>query len=94
MSYYPQFEEDLQAIRKESLQAIIEYMYYDEKKHFEEVTGFDGDEEDLIIKIHNAIIHRDWSEFPDGEDHIFRHLTTVAFWSRLEEEIRRNTYGE
>tara|TARA_Y100000356_G_scaffold91292_1_gene76808 strand:- start:102 stop:377 length:276 start_codon:yes stop_codon:yes gene_type:complete len=81
-------------IRKESLQTVVEYLYYDEKKHFEEVTGFDGDEEDLIIKIHNAIIHDDWSEFPDGEDHIFRHLTVLAFWDRLEEEIRRNTYGE
>ena len=94
MSYYPQFEEDLQAIRKESLQEVIEYLYYDEKKHFEEVTGFDGDEEDLIIKIHNAIIHRDWGEIADGEHHIFRHLTVLAFWDRLEEEIRRETYGE
>jgi len=85
------FEEEyaLTRIRKASLEKVIEYLYYDEKKHFEEVTGYDGEEELLIIKIHNAIIHDDWSEFPDGEDHIFTHLTTLAFWDRLEEELRR-----
>ena len=85
------FEEEyaLTRIRKASLEKVIEYLYYDEMKHFEEVTGYDGEEELLIIKIHNAIIHDDWSEFPDGEDHIFVHLTTLAFWDRLEEELRR-----
>lgn len=85
------FEEEyvLTKIRKASLEKVIEYLYYDEKKHFEEVTGYDGEEELLIIKIHNAIIHDDWSEFPDGKNHIFTHLTTLAFWDRLEEEIRR-----
>jgi hypothetical protein len=85
------FEEEyaLTKIRKASLEKVIEYLYYDEKKHFEEVTGYDGDEELLIIKIHNAIIHDDWSEFPDGEKHIFVDLTILAFWDRLEEEIRR-----
>ena len=85
---YEQFEE-IRDIRKESIQTVIEYLYYDEKKHFEEVTGFDGDEEDLIIKIHNAIIEGDWGEIADGEDHIFVHLTTIAFWDRLEEQLRR-----
>ncbi len=80
---------EINNIRKESIQTVIEYLYYDEKKHFEEVTGYDGDEENLIIKIHNAIIEGDWSEFPDGEDHIFVHLTTIAFWDRLEEQLRR-----
>ena len=89
-----QFEQDIKDIRNESIQTIIEYLYYDEKKHFEEITGFDGDEEDLIIKIHNAIIDGDWGEILDGEHHIFRYLTTIAFWSRLEEQLRRNTYGE
>ena len=85
------FEEEyaLTRIRKASLEKVIEYLYYDEKKHFEEGTGYDGEEELLIIKIHNAIIHDDWSEFPDGENHIFVHLTTLAFWDRLEEELRR-----
>ena len=85
------FEEEylLTKIRKASLEKVIEYLYYHEKKHFEEVTGYDGDEELLIIKIHNAIIHDDWSEFPDGKDHIFVDLTILAFWDRLEEELRR-----
>ena len=89
-----QFEQDRKDIRNESIQTIIEYLYYDEKKHFEEITGFDGDEEDLIIKIHNAIIDGEWGEIIDGEDHIFRHLTTIAFWDRLEEQLRRDNYGE
>ena len=80
-------DEDLKEIRSASLEKVIEYLYYDEKKHFEEVTGYDGDEETLIIKIHNAIIEDDWSEFPDGEDHIFTHLTTIAFWDRLVEQL-------
>lgn len=85
------FEEEylINKIRSASLEKVIEYLYYDEKKHFEEVTGYDGDEELLIIKIHNAIITGDWSEFPDGENHIFTHLTTIAFWDRLEEQLRR-----
>lgn len=85
------FEEDyaIKKIRSASIEKVIEYLYYDEKKHFEEVTGYDGEEELLIIKIHNAIIHDDWSEFPDGEDHIFTYLTVVAFWDRLEEQLRR-----
>ena len=85
------FEEEylLTKIRKASLEKVIEYLYYHEKKHFEEVTGYDGDEELLIIKIHNAIIHDDWSEFPDGKNHIFVDLTILAFWDRLEEELRR-----
>ena len=67
---------------------IVDYLWEDEKKHFEEVTGYDGDEETLIIKIHNAIIFDDWSEFPDGENHIFTYLTMVGFWDRLEEQLR------
>tara|TARA_B100000287_G_C20604710_1_gene769563 strand:- start:1222 stop:1491 length:270 start_codon:yes stop_codon:yes gene_type:complete len=84
-------DEDYNVIRSAtysvSLEKVIEYLYYDEKKHFEEVTGYDGDEETLIIKIHNAIIEDDWSEFPDGEHHIFTHLTTIAFWDRLIEQL-------
>ena len=85
------FEEDyaINKIRSASLDRVIDYLWQEEKKHFEEVTGYDGDEETLIIKVHNAIITGDWSEFPDGEDHIFTHLTTIAFWDRLEEELRR-----
>ena len=89
-----QFEQDIRDIRIKVIETVIEYLYYDEKKHFEEVTGFEGEEEDLIIKIHNAIIDGDWGEILDGEFHIFRYLTTIAFWSRLEEQLRRNTYGE
>ena len=89
-----QFEQDIRDIRIKAIETVIEYLYYDEKKHFEEVTGFEGEEEDLIIKIHNAIIDGDWGEILDGEFHIFRYLTTIAFWSRLEEQLRRNTYGE
>ena len=89
-----QFEQDIRDIRIKAIETIIEYLYYDEKKHFEETTGFEGEEEDLIIKIHNAIIEGDWGEIADGEFHIFRYLTTIAFWSRLEERLRRNTYGE
>jgi hypothetical protein len=85
------FEEEyaLNKIRNASLDRVIDYLWQDEKKHFEEVTGYDGDEDLLIIKIHNAIINDDWSEFPDGEDHIFTYLTTIAFWDRLEEQLRR-----
>lgn len=89
-----QFEQDIRDIRIKAIETIIEYLYYEEKKHFEEVTGFEGEEEDLIIQIHNAIIEGDWGEIADGEHHIFRYLTTIAFWSRLEEQLRRNTYGE
>ena len=90
---HEQLEEDLRAFCKEATERVIEYLYYDEKKHFEEVTGYDGDEEELIIKIHNAITNSDWSEFPDGKDHIFTYLTVVAFWDRLEEQLRRKSYG-
>ena len=83
-----QFEQEIRDIRLKALETIIEYLYYEEKKHFEEVTGFEGEEEDLIIKIHNAIIFDDWSEFPDGENHIFTYLTMVGFWDRLEEQLR------
>ena len=79
--------DDYKEIRSASLQKVIEYLYYDEKKHFEEVTEYEGSEEELIIKIHNAIIEDDWSEFPDGEDHIFTYLTTLAFWDRLVEQL-------
>ncbi len=85
------FEEDyaINKIRSASLDRVIDYLWQEEKKHFEEVTGYDGDEETLIIKIHNAIIHDDWSEFPDGENHIFTYLTIIGFWDRLEEQLRR-----
>jgi len=85
------FEEEyaIKQIRNGAIQQVIEYLYYDEKKHFEELTDYDGDEETLIIKIHNAIINDDWSEFPDGKNHIFVDLTILAFWDRLEEQIRR-----
>ncbi len=78
-------------IRSESLEKVVEYLYYDEKKHFEEVTEYEGSEEELIIKIHNAIIFDDWSEFPDGEGHIFVDLTVLAFWDRLAEQIDKET---
>ena len=90
---HEQVEPELKAIRREATERVIEYLYYEEKKHFEEVTGYDGDEETLIIKIHNAIIHDDWSEFPDGENHSFTHLTIVGFWDRLEEQLREVLYN-
>ena len=74
--------------RSGAIDHIVDYLWRDEKKHFEEITGYDGDEETLIIKIHNAIIFDDWSEFPDGENHIFTYLTMVGFWDRLEEQLR------
>ena len=91
---HEQLEEDLRTFCNGATHRIVDYLWEDEKKHFEEVTGYDGDEETLIIKIHNAIIFDDWSEFPDGENHIFTYLTMVGFWDRLEEQLRRKSYGK
>lgn len=78
----------IRQIRNASIEKIIDYLWDDERKHFEEVTNFEPyDEEHLIISIHNALVTGDWSEFPDGEDHIFTYLTAIAFWDRLEEQL-------
>ena len=53
------FEENyaLTKIRKASLEKVVEYLYYHEKKHFEEVTGYDGDEE-LLQEIATRVAQR------------------------------------
>ena len=45
-----QFEQDIGAIRIKAIETVIEYLYYDEKKHFEEVTGFEEKKKTSLLR--------------------------------------------